>query len=234
MELSEFRLEQAIIECRYPSAFRFWDHAGSLWEPVLRKWPEFAPSKVEPAKTEFVKEDRLFLVASTEMAAVRSMLPNRDLKEFLGLAQMFMPVVNTHLALTDYTRIGTRFIFWKSFPDIKSASAAFVETGLLSIPGERFFGLDNQQHAPDYSVRFSDGKYGATVRLSAEAEKVELPGSPIWGIEPKEYARTGIIFDVDYYTLQPVAVDSMRFDEYIDQIARMVRRDSPAFIGGRL
>jgi hypothetical protein len=94
LDLSSFRLEQGVLEIRYPLALALWDKSGALWRSVQGKWPELRLTHAEPMKTAF-QIGKNALKVEVELASVTMLNPDRSLEEFSAMAKEFF-VMTTH------------------------------------------------------------------------------------------------------------------------------------------
>jgi hypothetical protein len=239
--LSQFCLNQANFELRTAPNFLHWDRAGAIWTEVVSRLPGLKLQQGEPNKTAFSLGNKYVFSAfldNSGLAPHTTILgtayrPNRSMKEFGELLRIFVEIVQRELEIADYTRIGLRLIFTKEFGNRELASKALLKTNLLSVPLGPHFGIDGSAILPEYSVRWEDGKKGVTVRCKVEGLKWEFTPPFDWeGIESSSKESNRLTFDIDYYTLAPVAVGQFGVVEWIDNVLHLINRDSDKFLGG--
>src|SRR5712692_8650488 len=159
LDLSSFGLENCTLEIRYPFALALWDKSGQVWKSIQEKWPEITPFHVEPMKTGFqLGKSRLQI--EFEQAKIMSVEPERSLDQFSRDAKEFVRLTTQHLQISLYKRVGFRLVYFKEFKDKAEASAAFFSLGLITVPKDKKFEIDEKPINPQYSLRWESDKKG--------------------------------------------------------------------------
>src|SRR5215475_2364165 len=138
ISFSDLSMRQAILELRTLPTYLHWDHAGSLWTEMLRRYPTLVLAQAEPTKTIFALERKyIFSVQMEGIGAdthtnitLTAHKPPPTLKEFGGMAKIFVQIAQEYLGISEYIRAGLRLIFFKDFPSLEEASGALLSTGL--------------------------------------------------------------------------------------------------------
>jgi hypothetical protein len=232
LDLSSFRLEQGVLEIRYPLALALWDKSGALWRSVQGKWPELRPTHAEPMKTVF-QIGKNTLKVEVELASLTMVHPDRPLEEFSAMTKEFFAMTTQYLQISLYKRVGLRIIYFKEFKDKKEAAAAFFALGLIKVPDGKKFEIDDQPLDPQYILRWESDKKGTLIQCRVETRKTEFDPPPALEslIKPVHEEKSGIVFDVDYYTVSPVEPGQIDMSEWIKHALHVISRDSKYIFG---
>jgi hypothetical protein len=231
-DLSSFQPEQAVLEIRYPLALGLWDKAGALWTSVQAKWPEAKPTHAQPMKTVF-QMGKNALKVEAELASVTSLDPERSLEQFSSMAKDFLAMTTRYLQISLYNRVGLRVVYFKQFHDKKEASASFFALRLVTVPEEKKFEIDDQPIDPHYALRWESDKKGVLLQCRVETRKTEFDPPPALEslIKPIHQEKSGIVFDVDYYTVSPVEPGQMDMSLWVNHAMHIILRDSKYIFG---
>jgi len=231
-DLSSFQLEQGVLEIRYPLALGLWDKSGALWRSVQGKWPDLRLAHAEPMKTQF-QTGKNALKVEVELASVTAVNPERSLEEFAAMTKEFFAMTTQHLQLSLFKRVGLRLIYFKEFNDKKEASAAFFALRLLNVPDGKKFEIDDQPIDPQYILRWESDKKGVLVQCRVETRKTEFdpPAALESLIKPVHQEKSGIVFDVDYYTVSPVEPGQIDMSQWVKHALHVISRDSRYIFG---
>jgi len=231
-DLASFQLEQAVLEIRYPLALALWDKAGTLWQVIQEKWPEIKPVHAEPTRTAF-QIGRNGLNVETQLARITTVNPDRSLEEFSAMAKDFLRLTTQYLQVLLYKRIGMRLLYFKEFKDKNQAASAFFSLGLVKIPDGKRFEIENQPIDPQYVLRWESEKKGTLVQCRVETRKTDFdPPTALESlIKPIHSEKSGIVFDVDYYTVSPVEPGQMDVVEWVRHGSHVIARDSKYIFG---
>src|SRR5439155_9521733 len=215
-DLASFQLEQSVLEIRYPLALSLWDKSGALWPSVQEKWPEILPVHADPMKTSF-QIGKSGLLVEVELARITTMNPERSLEQFSATAREFFRLTTQHLQVAMYKRVGLRLLYFKEFKGRKEAATALFSLGLLKVPETKKFEVEEQPVDPQYILRWESDKKGVLLQCRAETRKTDFdpPASLSSLIKPVHQEKSGIVFDVDYYTISPVEPGQMDVVEWI-------------------
>jgi hypothetical protein len=233
-DLSSFQLEQGVLEIRYPLALALWDKSGALWRSVQEKWPDLRITHAEPTKTAF-QIGKNALKVEVELASLTSVNPERSLEEFSAMTKEFFAITTQYLQISMYKRVGFRLIYFKEFKDKKEAATAFFALRLVNVPDGKKFEIDDQPIDPQYILRWESDKKGVLLQCRVETRKTEFDPPPALEslIKPVHQEKSGIVFDVDYYTVPPVEPGQVDISEWVKHALHVISRDSSyIFFGG--
>lgn len=232
MDISDFHLEKAIFEYRYSPSYLLWDRAGSIWSEALTRWPQLKLVRGEPTITSFTLENTYELSVTIDKSSVIAHHPKPDLSDFIQKAVHFLTLTVKHLDILEYTRIGFRLLYFRSYPTEQAASNAFLECKTLVLPEGPHFGLvDGGFSLPEYAVRWEGKAAAVTIRLRTEGRKLDFdPPMGVRELKAVHDEKFGIVFDVDHYTKGTVLSGQFRASEWIGNALHVTRRDSKNFL----
>jgi hypothetical protein len=231
-DLSSFQLEQGVLEIRYPQALDLWDKSGALWKSIQRKWPDLKLTHADPMKTQF-QTGKNTLKVETELGSVTSINPERSLEEFSAVAKDFFATTTQYLQISLFKRVGLRLIYFKEFKDKKDASAAFFALRLVNVPDGKKFEIEDRPIDPQYILRWESDKKGVLVQCRVETRKTDFDPPPMLEplIKPIHQEKSGIVFDIDYYTVSAVEPGQIDMSQWIKHALHIISRDSRYIFG---
>jgi len=225
LSLTQFKLEYAVLQWRYPFAVLHWDRSGATWTDALLRWPKLKSVKAEPANTVFTLDNKYQFSVSLEAASVDAINPN--LEEFARFADDFLSILVKHLQIVELRRIGFRSQFFRLYDDGAKASADLAKAPFIRIPEGKRFGLEATPLFQRYSVRWETKSVG--VLFSADVQRRTTTFEPPFGFRPAIESVTtdenGIMLDIDYYTIAPTSTGAFKSVEWVPQVSRVVRRE---------
>jgi hypothetical protein len=226
LNFADFTLERAVIELRYSQAYRLWDRSGIIWSEAQRLWPDLHLIDANPAKTHFRIADKLELAVELENARAVALQPKHGhLDEFSDLATLFFKIVLENLEPSSLLRVGMRFIYFMKFSDRDAASMAMTDLALLKIIDPATFGSENKVTLPEYAVRYEGKAKGFSVRIRAEGRRLDFePPIEIEALHAVHQETFGIVFDIDHFTVAPMAVDQLSIAEWSRQASRLTKQ----------
>ncbi len=227
LDLAAFALEQATLEIRYPVALKFWDSAGAVWQRIQEKWPDIVLAHAEPARTIF-RAGNTALTIELESARITTTTPDRSMEEFGANAKVFAAVVVEQLGIRVFKRIGFRPVYFRQFDSREDAAASFFSLGLLRLPDNKRFEISATPVEPQYALRWESDAKGLFLQIRAETRKLDFepPADLAREIKPVHRERSGITFDVDYYTVAPVEPAQIDAAEWVKHAVHLINRDS--------
>ncbi len=235
MDLDDFELELAVLEIRYEPSYLHWDRVGSLWMKAIHNWRTLKAIEANPAKTIFRLDLETTYELVTEIAQSRVLAhrPKRNLEEFSNVVAFFVGLVVSTFEIDEYTRVGVRFVFARTYPTPEEAAEQLLQTGMMKCPQGPFFGFEGKATIPRYALRWEGEERGTLVQLRAETQKIETtPPASIPDVEPLSKESHRLVVDFDYYTRKPVGIGQLESREWIKQVNHVIRRDSSVFMGG--
>lgn len=218
-------LDRVTLEVRYPPAYEHYDRCGAIWSWAAARWSDLRESQVEPAQTSFYIGDWMSLHAGVHKAFATLHRPNADqLTEVPAFIAHALTTLNVGL----YTRIGTRAMF---FHEMKSREEAADLA--RQIAGARLLANSEGELLTEAKTvqRFEQGDFGHTITVASIQEQTKLELSPaasrLIGREVVG-SRTGLVVDIDKFTLADVTPDQISWAEYfietVDELRSMEER----------
>jgi hypothetical protein len=226
-DLSSFTLEQCVLETRFPQALTLWDNAGALWRAIQEKWPEIHLVAAEPAKTSF-QDGKAGFVVELKAARIIVLDSAKSMEELAKMGRDFFKLTALHLQLSLYDRLGLRLIYFKEFKDREEAASAFRSLGLIKEPTTKKFDIDERPVSQQYTLRWESEKKGTLVTCKAETRKIDWdpPIESAQVFSPIHKERSGIVLDIDYYTIAPVEIGQVDMGEWLNHALHLVSRDT--------
>ncbi len=230
--LAAFKLEQATLEIRYPTALELWDKAGTVWRSVQEKWPDISLVRAEPARTDFRSGKNSFAI-ELEAARIVASMPDRSLDDFGKDAKLFMAAVVQTLRIDVLKRIGFRLVYFREYNSKQEAASMFFSLGLLKVPENRRFEVSETPLLPQYLVRWESDAKGVLLQVRAEGRKLDFdpPPEAAQYIKPVHIEKDGVTFDIDYYTIASVEPSQVDIAEWIKHAVHLINRDSKFVFG---
>ena len=233
MNIKDFQFERSVFEFRYSQSYLHWDRAGVLWHAALSKWPKLKRTRGEPNITSFMLENDYEISVMVDKTNIICYYPKSNLADFIEKAHYFLGSVTRQLEIEQFTRVGLRMFYFKSYPDEQSASADMLGAKLLNLPDGPHFGLDGSFTYPELAARWEGRAAGVTVRLRSEGRKIDFdPPHGIGELQSVHEEKFGLVCDLDYYTKGTVTTGQFRTQDWINQVLHLIRRDSHKFLGG--
>jgi hypothetical protein len=233
LDLESFKLSQATLEVRYDNAYILWDRAGEIWSRINNMWNGIKPSKVEPSSIIFSLDNKYQLSVELDKAYIIDSKPSSSLKDFIERADTFMKLIIQPLKIKEFTRIGFRPVYVKSFPDKTLAAKAMLATEMILVPKGKHFNIEGRMLLPKYAVVLEADSVAVRIALEARDRKIDFDAHPgIEELQSLHLEKHELVYDVDYYTLAKVSVGQLDMKEWISQSYRLIRRDSNSFLGG--
>jgi hypothetical protein len=231
MHISDFTIQQAVLEIRYPPQYLLWDRSGAFWSSLLMDYPNITYQQVSPNDVTFRSKSEFELSLKLESAVIVFSHPQRTLLGFKQLCERFVAEIDSHLKPTLFTRVGCRLVYEKRFSKFNEAEGAVRSLALAKAPQGSHFGFD-QAPTPEYIFTFRNATSGAHVRISASERSLRFDQLPLlWAAEPlTEKSYFSFIFDVDQYLTGPVLRSQLHVTSWIDECLHRINRDSENFL----
>lgn len=239
-DLSQFKVQKAVLEIRYAPAFLIWDRTGHIWNQVQSAFPDLKSQKVQPNLQSLMLNKTINATLAIENSHLAGRnLPN-DLKPFSDACQIFFPIIVTELKLANLTRIGFRIFYEKVFSSKdadadKDAAADFALGNLPSFKRSgKFFNTDGRLRDVDFALRWEGENTGAFARVQTVQQKLEteIPAEFDNIAEPVKVQKTLLLIDVDYYAHSNTPVSKFNAPALIESWAHAIRRDLTKFVHG--
>ncbi|MCI0491280.1 MAG: hypothetical protein L0229_32215 [Blastocatellia bacterium] len=234
LDISQLALDVCTFEVRYPTAYLLWDKHGAIWTEASKKWPDLQAQDAQPQASVF-KLDKFQLSVQLDRAFVASSRPQSSLEDSKDIMAKFIEIVTQELKIASYNRVALRTVYFKEFARYEDAMNALMSTGMIRIPGERFFGIEKGKPLQAHYVLTWEGEAtAATVRIQVLGRKLNVNIPPqlahIEQLKSLDKETPRFVFDVDYYTKKPVAIGQLSSSEWISQTLHLINRDSKLFL----
>jgi hypothetical protein len=227
LNLDQFTPWTATFEVRYDTAFLFWDHSGSIWAEVKKRYPEATVEQAAAAQVRVTIDDRTSAGASVDNALFTISNPKNDLRELHSLSEVLFPPLFRYLDISSLTRVGLRVIYGKHFNSRKDA-ADFV-AALSPIPKlkGKYLNVDGIVFDPEMYFKYEGEALGFSIRLKSQQNTFNLT-VPIEFqdvLKEKKADRHFATLDIDYYAHGTILVTSFDASALIDGWLHVIRRD---------
>lgn len=233
MDLNDFVLERSIFQFRYSPSYLLWDNAGVLWNDAQIKWPKLKIKRGEPNVTAFTLDNKYDIAVAPESASVVCHFPSSDLADFIDKAAYFVGATTARLVIHEYSRVGLRLLYRRTYADKESATSGLLESKLLNLSEGPHFGIKGFFSFPEFAIRWEGESVGVALRLRAEGRKIDFdPPMEAPELQPIHEEKFGLLYDIDYFTNGTLTVGQFRTQDWIKNALHLVRRDSRKFLGG--
>ena len=230
ISVDDFKLISAVCELRYENAYLLFDRTGQICQEVKSHFTDCEVTSAAPNQT-ILKAKEGNLSVELKQCRVTSTSPDTSLETFAINCKNFFDSVSDNLMVKAFTRIGLRVVFRKDCSELEQAKTALNSLKLLNIPENERFGAAS---APREMIFRWDGtQVGAMLRLVAETGKIDVIFPPELEMEKSEIHKsiTGLLLDVDYYTVAPVERSQWDAAAWIPRSLRTIRKQSDAVLG---
>jgi hypothetical protein len=230
--VSQFRRRTISFELRFNHAYHIWDRSGAIWLKVGGLFKKMDLQSANPGQVVFIADDRYTLnVSIDKLIFVDNLFSSGDEYQSvftdcagIALSLLDVPVIN---------RVGTRINISSPRKDLEEAQRDMCAFNLLKVPGRKLFDTEPKVVSPTFRIEVNDGELGYTVQINAQTRKVELAPAPDvkdMGVEAFNKTRHEILFDVDFYTMKAVAVDTFSVAKWLERCARELNRDAEVIL----
>lgn len=229
LKFDQLTLDKLTLEIRYELTPLLWDCAGRMWTEIRENIPGLKVVQAQPSVTAFKLENRYDFNVLTDRALIIADSPKPGLDEFADYAGKFFEPVFRHLEITEFTRIGMRFQFIKTYAAKDAASSATFGLGLWRTMSGKHFGIEGTISWPEYRIRFEDASHGVTAYFAAQTGTLDIQVGSTTDAEKIHKERHQFLYDLDYYTISPVRREQLKIKPWIEQVNHVIRRDSNTF-----
>ena len=229
--ISDFKLDQAICELRYDSAYLIFDRAGEIVYEVRRSVPDIKLSDANPSVINFHsgKERRTYALEINSLRVTEDR-PEPSLERFANACGAYCDIATDLLDLKTFIRIGLRLIFKANRPPEEDLRGVLQEYDLLKLGNELRFGASEKP--AEITVRWQGDDLGATLHLVIENATIDAIISPDVFEQSEVHKKINrLVLDVDFYTVAPVQRDQWSAQEWIPQKGRIVRKEAARILG---
>jgi hypothetical protein len=187
-------------------------------------------SDANPITQSFSWKKKHNFTISLGQSSVATVNPDSSIKEFAALAESLVGTLVTNLKIEVFTRVGLRQVFVYEHKSLKEATKRLLETGVVQPPKPPNFGIDVAEPLPEYVLRWENESVGATVRVKAAQQKVEIELPIQFKTQVPTVEKNTLIYDIDYYTRAPVTVGQFRARDWISNASQLMKRESAKFL----
>jgi hypothetical protein len=185
-----------------------------------------------PGQVAFVADNRYILIVAIDRITFTDHLfasGNECQKLFAECAGIVLPL----LEVSVINRVGTRINMFSPRKELAEAQREMCAFNLMKLPGRKLFDTEPKVISPSYKIEVNDGELGYTLQVTAQTRKVELTPSPDvkdMDVEAIDKTQHEILFDVDFYTMKPVSVDSFNVEKWLERCTRELNRDAETIL----
>jgi len=230
MTVDDFKMVSATCEARYENAYLIYDRTGQVCYEARSLFTDCNVLSATPNQTIFQAKEGS---AALELMQSRfsSTRPDSSLEKFAGDCKKFLDSVTKNLEVKVFTRIGLRTILRKDFGTLDEAKAALVSLKLAGLKSAERYGIASEPR--EILFRWESDQLGVMLRLSAETGKIDIVPPPELQAKESEIHKSfsGLVLDVDYYTLAPVERAQWDAPTWIQRSLRMIKRDTNLIFG---
>src|SRR5579864_750247 len=230
ISVDDFKLISASCELRYEEACLLFDRTGQICHEAKSNFTNCEVVSALPNQTILkAKEGNLFV--ELKQCRVTTTSPDSPLQAYADVCKKFFDSVTDNLQLKVFGRVGLRVVFRKRYDELAEAKAALNSLKLLSIPKTERFGAASEPR--EMIFRWEGTEVGAMLRLSAELGKIDVVLPPELEMEQSEIHKstTGLLLDVDYYTVAPVEKSQWDAAAWIPRSLRTIKKQSDDVLG---
>jgi hypothetical protein len=231
MTLDDFKLDVLTIEARYENAYAMWDSAGKCAKAISQIWPGVTLKKAEPGEVAF-ESPGVRIITGLGTSHINFRQPKNFDLHTEAVSQTFQQW-NRILEIKEYTRLGCRVIYEKSYESQDEVNRALLSLGLINFPSKKIFNAetDDPQNSIDIKYVLGDKKTGSTIRIFPNSTTVEIDTRGTMPDIDRKHTKHTLTIDIDRYTKQATTADAFRVSEWLKGTAHLIRRDLPQLLG---
>lgn len=218
IEFNQFALEKVVFEVRYVRGYLYLDNCGKILNSILDKYPTFKNISPDPlgGTSLIMSEHNISIRFLNDRTIVEVDYPD-GLKIYREVTNDIISFISKELEITTFTRVGNRFFYVVPIKEIEEANEIFRGAELFTIPDEKLsiFGKTFKEPEVKFVSNDEDGGIGYIVRLATISRVFEVPRNKPLKIEFSKHSQTGILIDIDYFTLKPVDLSILNCDDLI-------------------
>lgn len=232
MDIGDFALDQSSFEIRYDNAFTIWDRSGAVASELSRRLPKMELIDANPARVSFRLNRNSVLVYELAKAFVIVHEPKRSLDDLTSYALHLVSAVVSVLEPSGFNRVGCRLQFHKKYKTLAEATSAFLSFGLVSLPSDKQFGLDNPPHQSRFMTRWEGKAIGANLTIYSEEVKFSFTPPPeARQLEEVKEDIFRLVVDLDFFSTAIMLPEQLRVPDWIANVVHVANRDLKHFLG---
>jgi len=229
LSADDFKLYRGVCEVRYEDAYLIFDRTGIVFQRVRESFTNVEVMNASPNGSTFNSAEGRFglEVAQSRFTADK---PDHSLEGFSTHCKKYFDIVTDCFEIQVFKRIGLRTFARKDFESVELAETALSSIGLLNVEVKQRFGAADKPN--EIIIRWEGKDIGALFRLKAETGRIDLVLPPELEMPEAEIHKriTGLVIDVDFYTIKPVEKAQWDPISWIPQSIRTVRREVNAIL----
>ena len=233
--IDDFKLISASFELRYAPQFLVWDRSGLIWSGMTASFPDAATKQATPNSVNVRLARNLDGTVAIDRCYVQSWIRNPKLTELKHAAAALVTLVIQHLPIEQFTRIGLRLIYDKTFSSREAAADYLLHAVPVPRPRSTAMNVAGRILEPQLAFRCEGDKLGYYVRLNAVQSEIVVDFPPEYGhIAPqtKDLKLDRVTLDIDYYSHAMVPVDAIKSEDLIDNWFSVIKRDIAHAVAG--
>ena len=227
-EIVSWLLQRETLEVRYPKGYTYIDKTGLIAEEVCARFPDFELEEANVGRTQLVnRKGAADIHYGVNRAAVGADIEFLSQRTYFEYCAFFFPALFNEVGIKTLTRVGNRTVFHRKFDSVRDARG-FVN-GVARTNGGRVPILSDvgepiqERQITEFLLRFEDEKLGFLIRLLTGTSGVELQGPHVEQFQAKLPPATPVaILDVDVYTAQTMAVETLVPEEFVKSNLKMI------------
>jgi len=232
LNLSDFKLTQAVLEIRYANAYIIWDRSGKIWTEFSSLWPNLHMLTAQPNEVLFRLENKYELSVQIDKAHIIELEPTSNLDDFMERADKFIKLVIQNLEIINFNRVGFRLVYVKGFPDSLQAANSLISTKMISVPHGKQFNIEGRISFPKYSIVWESDSAAARIALEVVDKKIDFDPPPnVEGLKSAHFETHELVYDLDYYIPAKLLPGQLNVKEWLSQTYHLIKRDSKSFLG---
>lgn len=231
MIFSNLVLERTIFEVRYEHGFLYWDNCGKALAEFLGRFPKFEIRNVSVSTTQSDWwEEGMTIEFSHARANVTQDYPG-NLNKFKDVCDSLCRVVQTHLNVKAFTRVGARFIYVFPIKTKEEAKEAVTRISVISIDPEKIHPFGKDVVERQLTLRVEDDDRGYTVRVANVTREFKGKLPKPFSVQTDRFHRHVVQFDVDSYTKKLVDSSIFMAADFIRTSERNIEENLMTLLG---
>ena len=215
MLFSELKLEKIIFEARYEKGFLYWDNSGKALADIVSKFPEIEVQQVNVSNVQSVWPNEGITLNFNQLKADVTQDYPQSLETFKEVSSYLIRIVETHLKMRTFTRIGARYTFILPTNSEKEAQGIAAKSNLININLERLQPFGNEVLDRQIVIRMEDESRGYLLNFSNQKREIALKLPKPLAIEASRFYPNVVMFDIDCYTKKLVDVSNLGVPDII-------------------
>ena len=222
---SDFLINQAVCELRYPRGHMYWDKVGEIICMIEKELPDWKWQKLDEGKT-FLKNEKLGLEAffSWERIWIKQ-LRVENMHQLKVNCDLLYKIISSKLGIEELSRIGARI--WHVLPteSVQKADNTISKGKIFNADLEKQKIFGEKILARDYVLIVED-EDGFKIRVSVAG--VDRKPEPILDKDEKFLKfnpYTGVLVDADFYRLASISTKDFVPSVFIQKASKKLENN---------